>query len=246
MAQKREYIVYKHTCPNGKVYIGITCQPIAKRFSNGYGYKRQTHFYNAILKYGWDNIKHEIMFDGLTKEYAEQKEIELISAYKSNDKKHGYNVANGGCTIGTMSEETKRKISDAEKGRTISDDTRKKMSDAQKGKSKKPLSDETKEKIRAAMTGRVLSDEWKHKISVGNKGKTRGNGRVTSYDTKIKQRNNNTKKIAVSQYDKNGVYIKSYPSMMEAERQLNISNSKICAVCKGKRITAGGYVWRYA
>ena len=211
MAQKREYIVYKHTCPNGKVYIGITCQPIAKRFSNGYGYKRQTHFYNAILKYGWDNIKHEIMFDGLTKEYAEQKEIELISAYKSNDK---------------LSQITRKLV--------------------QKAKSKKPLSDETKEKIRAAMTGRVLSDEWKHKISVGNKGKTRGNGRVTSYDTKIKQRNNNTKKIAVSQYDKNGVYIKSYPSMMEAERQLNISNSKICAVCKGKRMTAGGYVWRYA
>lgn len=46
--------------------------------------------------------------------------------------------------------------------------------------------------------------------------------------------------------NKNGVYIKSYPSMMEAERQLNISNSKICAVCKGKRMTAGGYVWRYA
>ena len=211
MAQKREYIVYKHTCPNGKVYIGITCQPIAKRFSNGYGYKRQTHFYNAILKYGWDNIKHEIMFDGLTKEYAEQKEIELISAYKSNDK---------------LSQITRKLV--------------------QKAKSKKPLSDETKGKIRAAMTGRVLSDEWKHKISVGNKGKTRGNGRVTSYDTKIKQRNNNTKKIAVSQYDKNGVYIKSYPSMMEAERQLNISNSKICAVCKGKRMTAGGYVWRYA
>ena len=211
MAQKREYIVYKHTCPNGKVYIGITCQPIAKRFSNGYGYKRQTHFYNAILKYGWDNIKHEIMFDGLTKEYAEQKEIELISAYKSNDK---------------LSQITRKLV--------------------QKAKSKKPLSDETKEKIRAAMTGRVLSDEWKHKISVGNKGKTRGNGRVTSYDTKIKQRNNNTKKIAVSQYDKNGVYIKSYPSMMESERQLNISNSKICAVCKGKRMTAGGYVWRYA
>ena len=35
-------------------------------------------------------------------------------------------------------------------------------------------------------------------------------------------------------------------SVMEAERQLNISNFKICAVCKGKRMTAGGYVWRYA
>jgi hypothetical protein len=34
--------------------------------------------------------------------------------------------------------------------------------------------------------------------------------------------------------------------MMDIEREIGISNSKVCAVCKGKRKTAGGYIWRYA
>ena len=37
----REYSVYKHTFPNGKVYIGITKQNPLKRWRNGTGYKGQ-------------------------------------------------------------------------------------------------------------------------------------------------------------------------------------------------------------
>lgn len=39
--------------------------------------------------------------------------------------------------------------------------------------------------------------------------------------------------------------VAEYPSTMEAERQLNISNSNISMCCNGKRKTAGGYKWRY-
>ena len=54
------YVVYKHTTPSGKVYIGITGLKPERRWRNGNGYKDNEHFYRAILKYGWDNIKHEI------------------------------------------------------------------------------------------------------------------------------------------------------------------------------------------
>lgn len=90
------YLVYKHTSPNGKVYIGITRKNPIKRWNNGNGYKQNTHFYNAISKYGWNNIKHEILFDNLTKEEACKKEIELIAEYKSNDPNYGYNRSSGG------------------------------------------------------------------------------------------------------------------------------------------------------
>lgn len=71
---------------------------------------------NAISKYGWKNVKHEILYEGLTKEEAENKEIELIAKYKSNDFEHGYNIAKGGNCTGTMSEATKRKIASTRMG----------------------------------------------------------------------------------------------------------------------------------
>lgn len=93
---KNGYFVYKHTCPNGKIYIGITCQTPSKRWANGKGYAPNAYFSSAIQKYGWDNIRHEILFDSLTKEQAEQKEIELIAEYKSNQREYGYNISVGG------------------------------------------------------------------------------------------------------------------------------------------------------
>jgi hypothetical protein len=36
-----------------------------------------------------------------------------------------------------------------------------------------------------------------------------------------------------------------FQSTMDAQRSLNIGNSSIVSVCKGKKKTAGGYHWRY-
>lgn len=93
---KREYCVYKHTAPNGKVYIGITSQNPLSRWNGGKGYKNNKHFYNAIVKYGWDNFKHEILFEKLIKDEACEKEIVLIALYKSNIPAYGYNHSSGG------------------------------------------------------------------------------------------------------------------------------------------------------
>lgn len=47
------YTVYRHISPSGKVYIGITSMEPEKRWGkNGYGYRRQKYFNNAIRKYG--------------------------------------------------------------------------------------------------------------------------------------------------------------------------------------------------
>lgn len=49
--------LYMHICPNGKKYVGITIQEPNQRWRDGKGYCKNKHFYNAILKYGWDNIQ---------------------------------------------------------------------------------------------------------------------------------------------------------------------------------------------
>lgn len=90
----RKFLVYKHTSPIGKSYIGITSQNPIIRWANGNGYSGQPKFFNAITKYGWDNFTHEILYSDLTEQEAYKTEKELIE--KFNSITNGYNSSIGG------------------------------------------------------------------------------------------------------------------------------------------------------
>lgn len=122
----KNWKVYVHTFPNNKKYFGITCRDDPNiRWQNGKGYDKdgQPVMYNAIQKYGWDNVKHEILFSGLSKKEAESKERELIALYKTNCKRYGclygYNMTDGGeGTLGhKVSKESKKKMSEVRIGK---------------------------------------------------------------------------------------------------------------------------------
>lgn len=106
------YSVYMHTSPNGKKYIGITGRDPIKRWNSGSGYNSNSSFYSDIKKYGWKNIKHEVLLSGVSKEEAEYWERTLISKYNTMDPKKGYNLNSGGNHHGSVSKETRRKISE--------------------------------------------------------------------------------------------------------------------------------------
>lgn len=94
--QKVVYSIYKHTTPDGLVYIGATVQkPKARWGVNGSNYKTIPRFYEAIQKFGWDNIKHEVVCQFDNREDACIKEKELIKKYNSTDEKFGYNRGKG-------------------------------------------------------------------------------------------------------------------------------------------------------
>ena len=119
------YSLYKHTSPSGKIYVGITRQKPEWRWNHGRGYCHgdQPVFERAIIKYGWDNIKHEIILSGLSEEKAKEYEVLLISFYKSIGI--SYNITNGGDGhFGSFYKKRKQ----------ISLETRKKMSESHKGK----------------------------------------------------------------------------------------------------------------
>lgn len=105
----KHYSVYKHTTPKGKVYIGLTSREPKIRWANGNGYERQV-FDHAIKKYGWENIESEVLHRDLNKDEACRLEIKLISQYKSNDNRYGYNISSGGELGFDYTEETIRKI----------------------------------------------------------------------------------------------------------------------------------------
>lgn len=262
------YIVYMHTCPNGKKYIGITGQTPERRWQKGkgYAYGSNDYFYNAIKKYGWENISHEIIFKNLTKEEAEKKEKELIKKHNTTNRNFGYNRENGGSSFGKHSEEYKLKMSNMQKEIWENSPDRKlAMSKLRKGTH---LSDETKEKLRKANLGKKYSEEvikkrvekmkgkkrpqtskklkdmWSSGAFKGNTGKkgSEKQKKVARENAKIAQE---ATKKAVLQFDKQGRFIAEFESGAEAIRALSIPNAKISEVCKGKRKTTYGYIFKY-
>ena len=121
----KPYVVYRHIFPNGKCYIGITCaKPYHRRWRGGTGYYAQPKIYKAILKYGWENIRHELLYENLTVDEANQLEQELIA--KFNSIENGYNISTGGGgTFGIpCSDEKKLKIGNANRGKPCADPER--------------------------------------------------------------------------------------------------------------------------
>ena len=179
--EEHNYKVYMHVCPNNKKYIGITKQEPKYRWGHGTNYSNNKYFTNAIKKYNWENIEHKILYEHLTKKEAEQKEIELISYYKTIQSEYGYNILKGGNVSNGLSNETRKIIADKIRGRK--------------------LTKEHKEKIKRSLQGRKMSEEWKQKISKSLIGKKK------SKDSIEKGR---LKKIGKSPWNKgkNNIYSK--------------------------------------
>ena len=127
------YSIYIHTFPNGKKYIGVTSWKPELRWGSNGGNYRNPYMKNAIKKYGWNNISHEIVAENLTAEQASQMEIELIQKYNSADKRYGYNISLGGIESKICSEQTKEKLRQANLGKVMSEESKKKISDFQLG-----------------------------------------------------------------------------------------------------------------
>ena len=241
------YIVYIHKNKlNGKVYIGQTSQKPEKRWNNGRGYETSPRFFNAILKYGWDNFEHIIIKQNLSLKEANDLETKLIKQYNSQNDKYGYNITSGGQNF-SHSEETKKKIgkanSKALKGKTHSSNWSKIMSKKFSGQ-KNPF------------YGKHHSEETKKKISQNRKGKAVGKdhpmyGKKHSKET--------LDKMSKNRQGKGGKKIlcintgKIFNCMMDAARWCGLKNaSSISRCCLGKSLTAGKHPetqeklkWRY-
>lgn len=231
MAEENCYSVYKHTFPNGKVYIGVTKVSPYKRWANGKGYMSQCLMWRAIEKYGWENIKHDILFQNLSKNEAELKEIELIRQYKSADRRYGYNVDLGGRLKAPITEETKQKLSSALKGREMPLNVRRKISETTKGEG-------------AYWYGRKHTEKTKKLISGNRKGKCRGiaftNERKNRISKGMLGNDNAPRKVVLCV--ETGII---YKSAREAGRKMGVNNSRISECCRGLRQTCRNYHWKY-
>lgn len=229
---RNNYTVYKHTAPNGKVYIGITQQSVKNRWNYGNGYANNKHFTSAIKKYGWINIKHEILFENLTKEQAEQKEKELIAEYKSNDTNYGYNLDSGGNCNKEHSDETKIKIKSSLIGHEVSKETKEKLTNIYLDAFGKSHSIAEWSNITGIKQQTIWARVKRYRISVEEA-------------LRVKEFRGKQLNKRVVQLEKNGTKLNEYSSVTDASNKTGVNCSHIGECCKGKRKTAGGYVWKW-
>ena len=115
---KKLYTVYQHVTPDGMYYFGQTNDIKRRWSSNGIRYKG-TSLYPYIEKFGWDNIKHIVLFENQSKEDALKIEDSLIiSGWEKgnciNQQRSG-NVSKEGGYFQQYREQNKEQIREQQK-----------------------------------------------------------------------------------------------------------------------------------
>lgn len=227
---------------NGKKYVGQATD-LKKRQSD---WKCLTQDYAgpainaARAKYGIDAFDFEILKE------CDDDELDYWEKYyikELNTKvPYGYNLTDGGGGMSgyTLSEETRKKMSEIQKGKNNgfygkhhSEETKRKIGEAQKGKTPwnkgKHHSYETRKKISEAQKGIILSEETRKKMSDARKGIP--NIKLSKPVLQIDMITNEI--------------IAEFSATMEVERQLGFIHNHISACCKGKQKTSYGFIWKY-
>ena len=166
--------IYKTTnLINGKIYIGQKQSPVflgEKYLGSGLKIKR------AIDKYGKENFNVELVYLCKDKQELNQMEIYYIDKYHSTDPNIGYNIAYGGQGGNlVMDTELWSKLHSVENngryGKEVSQETRNKISKANRGKVRSP---ETIDRMSKSLRGRKKPDGFAEKISNAQRGRVRG------------------------------------------------------------------------
>lgn len=101
---------------NDKIYVGQTTKSIDERIKRHLNDKRGYALHNAIKKYGWEHFSVEVLEDNIPLENLNEREVywtEKLNALVPN----GYVLKAGGQNYQVFSKKTKKKISDAKKGK---------------------------------------------------------------------------------------------------------------------------------
>ena len=228
--------IYKITNKvNDKSYIGKTNNIIRRWKEHKYGHGGTSILSKAFIKYGIENFEFSIIdmqkcstIKELNKQLSEL-EVYYIGIYDTF--RNGYNATIGGEGISFYkhSEETKKRISNSNKGKVLSKERLEKMRAAMLGRHHTP---EAKEKIRKALLNR--NHAIYEKMALKNKGKHRDHEMIMKGAMKRKK--------PILQYDKYGNFLKEYKGATDTGYN-TIAN--IIACCKGKIKSAYGYIWRY-
>ena len=116
---ERVGLIYKITSPSGKSYIGKTVQSFSARMRQHTNKNSKcTALIRAINKYGWDQMKREIVEENVPEDQLNDREKYWIKTYNTMTP-HGYNLMEGGGEGGTHSDISKLRAKESKQKRAI-------------------------------------------------------------------------------------------------------------------------------
>ena len=241
---ERLWSVYRHTDPNGKVYIGVTKDIKHRWRGKGNGYKGGTGIWNAIQTYGWDGLLHEIIASNLTQDEAWDMETELIDSYNATDPDHGYNLTFGG-QHNILSQISRERLSKSLMGHPISDRVRQ-IFDERRGTPIICL--DTMETFKDAQDASNKLGLCRTSILKAANGKqaTCGGYRFTTLDD---YKNDKIKQFIPSPHNYNKVRCvttgEEFDNVSDASRKTGLSRRAISYACNGVHETCGKMKWEF-
>lgn len=128
-------IIYKVTnIVNNKMYIGQTVRDLKNRKNNHLSaaklHKYNSHFHNALRKYGSDNFDWEIIHDNIDDiDFLNRLELFYIDYYDTFDSGYNLTLGGGGMSGFKRSDESRKKQSLAKIGKKHSEKAKKNMSE---------------------------------------------------------------------------------------------------------------------
>ena len=224
------YIYETTNLINGKKYIG---QKKAENFLGNKYLGSGILILRAINKYGKENFQVKFIEECNSKEELNKREIYWINYYNAVENNNYYNKSIGGTCVMTNrkhSEETKRKISNSEKGKIVSDSSKLKMKKSHLGIK---LSKEHKQNILKGHKGTSwnkgikMSDEIKHKMSLAKQGKESNfKGKHHTEETKKKiSANSKGRKISEETRKKISNSLKGVKKSEQAKQNMRLAKS---------------------
>jgi group I intron endonuclease len=118
--KEKIYSIYMLTSPSGKSYIGQSCRVEKRLIEHSTKQSRCTAISSAIVKYGWENFKIEILHNNLTVNDANLMENLCISEAHKTLAPAGYNLTSGGKNA-VFSAESKNRMSASQTGKSMSE-----------------------------------------------------------------------------------------------------------------------------
>lgn len=224
----------------GTSYVGSSVD-IEHRWGQHRSELQGGHHPNRHLQAAWDKYGEDAFVFSALEEVGRDMLLVMEQEYLDDyfDRGHCYNLAITAGPHGPLSEEHKRKIGAAHKGKAVSEETRRKLSEAHKGR---PLGEEHRHNISKALQGNQNCLGHKHTEETKRKLSIIVTGFKHNEETKRRIGEAHSRPYPAFVNERTGAYIPAGRNLSELCREYGLAQGNMVSVKNGTKRSCKGWV----